>query len=469
MTEAGATDLLLVIHRLTPLDHLVAATRAVAAARITILSTHRPFDHERATLVVALAPAALTFRTFAELLSDQALADLDDATSAALRAAAPAHSAYTDAYQHAMTRRKNAAVRAALFATNPARQTFSAHGIGIDGPFWRRHGATLLETPPRFAALRRTSLWHRLHAWRGPRPTTGTLVHDGPTGYLFVGGLRRLRLRAGTTTRTVPLRDALTDPSVRFIATTLHEDPTSALRLHLPVRVFVDGHLPTNYPRTYIDALAEAEFVCPDPFSAQWLSRHGRPTLPPPHFLAPATFAPTLAPPTVRTVVCLLNHTGDWSALIHRSDTDILAEEFARLAAALPAFHFVLRPHPGMDHPRHEGHGALARLADLVRMIAAPNLEFSRGPLADDLARGDLFLSEYSATLIDAWRAGKLGLIANLTGRRSFMQDFADLGFASVSSADALHAALLAVAAEPAAFAARQSAAVSRYNALLAP
>lgn len=122
-----------------------------------------------------------------------------------------------------------------------------------------------------------------------------------------------------------------------------------------------------------------------------------------------------------------------------------------------------------MEDPRHEGPGARARLAAHVTAAALPHVRLSTSDLADDLARGDLFVSEYSATLIDAWRNGELGLIANLTGRRSFMQDFDDLGFASVSSADALHAALLAVAGDPAAFAARQSAAASRYNALLAP
>ena len=465
MTEPGAADLIFVVHRLTPPARLAAVSRTCAAHRITLLTTHHLFRHERTALAATLAPAVVTFRTFAELSSDTALADLDDATTTSLRAAPPARSAYTDVFQHRMTRRKNAAVRAALLATGTVGRIFAAHGLGIDGPLWRQHGATLLEPSPWLAPLRRTALWQGLRAWRTPLPATGTIVHDGPVGYLFPGGLRRLRLRPGIAPTTRPLRTALADPSVRFIGTTLHDNPAAAHRLGRPVRVFVDGHLPTNYPRTYIDALSDSEFVCPDPFSVRWLSRHGCPTLPAPAFIDPGRFSPALPPATLRTLVCLLNHTGDWSALIHRSDTDLLAEAFAQLALAHPALHFVLRPHPGMDHPRHEGPGALERLAALVRATATPNLEFSRGPLADDLTRGDLFVSEYSATLIDVWRAGKLGLVVNLTGRRSFMQDFTDLGFPSVSAA----AAILPAVADPVVFAARQSAAAAAYNALLAP
>lgn len=465
MTEPAGCDLLFVVHRLTPPDRLVAVARARAARRITLLTTHHLFRHERAALAAALTPAVITFRTFAEFLSDTALADLDDATSVSLRPARPARCAYTDIFQHRMTRRKNAAVHTALLATGPVDQIYAAHGLGIDGPYWRRHGATLLESPPWLAPLRRTALWHQIHAWRTPLPATATLIHDGPIGYLFPGGLRRLRLRPGTALTTLPLRAALGEPSVRFIGTTIHDDPAAAHRLGFPVRVFVDGYLPTNYPRTYLDALGDSEFVCPDPFSTRWLSRHGCRTLPAPAFIDSGKFSPAVTPPSLRTIVCLLNHTGDWSALIHRSDTDLLAEAFANLAVAHPAQHFVLRPHPGMDHPRHEGSGALDRLAALVRATAAPNLEFSRGPLADDLTRGDLFVSEYSATLLDVWRAGKLGLVVNLTGRRSFMQDFSDLGFPCVSTA----AAILPAVADPAAFAARQSAAAAAYNTLLAP
>jgi hypothetical protein len=469
MTEAGACDVLFVVHRRTPLARVVAAARACSAQRIGLLTTHHPFAHERSALTAALAPAGVVFHTFADLLDDTTLAAIDDDATAALRTSSLRRTAYTTAFQHQMTRRKNAAAYAALRARGPIRRVFAAHGLGIDAHYWREQGATLLETPTWKELLQRSAVWHQLHAWNARRPRTGTVVRDGPDGYLFVAGLNRLRVRPGTPTTVMPLRAALADPTVRYVATALHDDPAFAHRLGRPVRVFVDGHLPTNYPRTYADALSDAEFVCGDPFAVEWLSRHGRKTVPLPAFVTAAEFNPAVAPTAIRNVVCLLNHAGDWSALINRSDTDVLAEEFTRLATAFPSLHFVLRPHPGMDHPRHEGAGGLARLAELVRRAASPNLEYSLGPLAADLTRGDLFISEYSSTLIEAWRSGKLGLVANLTRRRSLMQDFADLGFPSVATSAELRTALESAVASPGLLAARQTAATTRCNALFAP
>lgn len=483
MIEPAVCDALLVFHRLTPPGVLCAAVRTTGAQRVALLTTHRPFAFEREGLATLLAPASVTFHHFAQFLDDAALAEIDDATSAELRPANLAPADYTEIFQHRLTQGKNAAVRARILGLFSPRHIFVAHGLGLDGSVWHRHGAHLLERGSRLAALRLTAAYRRCRALvetlrhsgfgrclrrlRKSRPAQGHVVHDGTVGYVFAAGFRRIRPRPGTPVRHLPLTTALADPTVRFVATTLHDNPVSAHRLGRPVRIFVDGYLPTNYPRTYIDALPPTEIVSADPFAARWFALHGRTALRAPSFIDPGYFSTNACSSPIRTVVCLLNHTGDWSALINRSDTDILAETFAQLAARHATLRFILRAHPGMDHSCHEGHGALARLAELVTRTAQPNLEFSRAPLSADLDRGDLFISEYSNTLIDAWRAGKLGLVANLTARRSFMQDFTDLGFAGVNSDAELHAALLSACADATCFAAHQSAAASRYNSLL--
>jgi hypothetical protein len=83
-----------------------------------------------------------------------------------------------------------------------------------------------------------------------------------------------------------------------------------------------------------------------------------------------------------------------------------------------------------------------------------------------DLEEGDIFVSEYSNVLIEAWKRGKIGLSANLTGRRSFMQSYNDLGFPSVESAQALVNCVSEAAHEPA-FRDRLQCAFDRYNSLL--
>jgi hypothetical protein len=294
-------------------------------------------------------------------------------------------------------------------------------------------------------------------------PETGAWLVDGSTTYLFAGGVRRLPLRVGTSHETLAFHRA-NATRADFIAATIHDYWPALHDLGRPVRIFTDGYLPTNYSRSYLDGYGEAEFVAADPFSGQWLQMHGRTVVPPPGFISPPAWAPLPATPIIRTVVCLLNHTGDWSALVNRSDTDTLAATFIDLAAATPEIAFVLRPHPGMEHPDHEGAGGIQRLAGLVHQSELRNLTCSTGPLAADLARGDLFISEYSATLLDAWRTGKPGIIVNVTGRRSFMVDFAGLGFPQAGSLSELSALLATVGAGAEEFGQRHNAAVGRYN-----
>jgi hypothetical protein len=50
--------------------------------------------------------------------------------------------------------------------------------------------------------------------------------------------------------------------------------------------------------------------------------------------------------------------------------------------------------------------------------------------------RGGVFISEYSQVLIYAFLKGRLGIIANLTSRRFFMEYYEHLGFLSARKAE---------------------------------
>ena len=472
MTEPAAWDALFVLHARSAPGLVGTLAARHGCRRVLILSTHLVFPHERAAFLAALPPdTTVEFTTFAAQLDDATMAAIDAATTAQLRASPPRLGTYADHFEHVARSRKNAAVLKNLAALHEWLSCWVDHGLGIRSDVWLVQGARPL-TPRSLSArwcdtLLRQNLAMFLRRWR--LPPTATVVRDGDDTYVFLSTTRRLRFRSDATLTTLPTRAALALPGRIFAATTIHDHPAAVARLRLPLRVFADGYLPTNYSRSYLDGYGPATFVSAEPFAALWFAACARPVAPAPSFLIALPLAPAVAPPALATIVVLLGHSGDWSALVNRTDNDALVAATLDVARRTPQFTFILRPHPTMEDPRHEGPGARARLAAHVTAAALPHVRLSTSDLADDLARGDLFVSEYSATLIDAWRTGELGLIANLTGRRSFMQDFADLGFASVSSADALHAALLAVAGAPAAFAARQSAAASRYNALLAP
>jgi hypothetical protein len=117
-----------------------------------------------------------------------------------------------------------------------------------------------------------------------------------------------------------------------------------------------------------------------------------------------------------------------------------------------------------MAHEEHEGRNSVKRVASFVGGRGLENFALSVASLAEDLDWADVVLSEYSQTLIDALRLGKWGLIANMTGRRSFMKCFEDLGFASASGYGELKGLLGKIAADPAGFGRAQNEAVKRYN-----
>jgi hypothetical protein len=461
-----APDALFVVHRLTDRNRLAEICRRRGHRQIVLVSTHRFFAHEQQSLAALLAPTRIDFLVFADILDDQLAAGIDDATTAELLSRPEPPVDYIRNFQTKMLLGKNAAVHHRLPIPTAQPPIYADDGLGVSWAYWRQHGATALTRLGLGSRLRQSAWGTAWSRWRRTRrlPANATWLRDQSDRYLFLGdGARRLPLRAGVAAETAPFsRHQLRQAD--FVATTIHDYWPVIHSLGRPARIFADGLLPSNYSRSYLDGYGPAEYIAPDPFSARWLQRHGKSTVPPPGFLAPPECSPASIPSGIRTVVCLLNHTGDWTALVNRSDTDTLAEAFTALAANAPDIRFVLRPHPGMDHPDHEGRAGIQRLVELVRQSGLPNLTLSRTALAPDLDRGDLFVSEYSATLLEAWRRGKPGIIVNLTGRRSFMEDFARLGFAQVSTPKDLSALLAQISTQPGDFLLQHNAAVIRYN-----
>lgn len=130
----------------------------------------------------------------------------------------------------------------------------------------------------------------------------------------------------------------------------------------------------------------------------------------------------------VNTIILSLNHAGDWTSLISRSDTDLLIAAFTDLAKEHGNKSFIIRLHPTMAGKRAEGSKAFERIHQHVKNLDLMNLSVSDLTLEEDWERGDLFISEYSLSVIDAIKRGKLGVFCNLTNRQSFMKDWEDLG-----------------------------------------
>jgi hypothetical protein len=196
--------------------------------------------------------------------------------------------------------------------------------------------------------------------------------------------------------------------------------------------MLVDGYLPPNYPQSSIELFRNITVVSDTYHGTEWFKRYNISIRSPFPFQKATYFNEVKISYNINKVILLMNHTGDWTSLINRSDDDILIESFCKLASNFKNIEFIIRLHPTAIHELHNGKEYNNRIANYIQMLNLKNLSISTKNLATDLKRGDLFVSEYSATLLDAISLGKLGVIANITKRRNFMQEFVDLGFIHV-------------------------------------
>jgi hypothetical protein len=254
---------------------------------------------------------------------------------------------------------------------------------------------------------------------------------------------------------------------VPIIATTIHDYSSDYESYSLPVQIFVDGFHPANYPRSYIDSYINGSFVVRDMFDSKWFAKYGREVIKSYPFMEKNYLESPEEKVEINAVYLMLNHAGDWTALINRSDSDILVECFVEIAKYFPNLNFVIRLHPTMIHEEHEGKKSSERIREYVRWCDLDNLTISEDSLEHDLATGDIFVSEYSAALLDAYSSGKLGIIVNLTNRRSFMEDYEKIGFQYVNSRNELESIIENILSDSGEHLQRQNTAVSRYNELL--
>jgi hypothetical protein len=482
-------DALLAINQAVDLESVGRLCAAAGHDSVLVASTHALFDSEKSTLRRFVTRAEFT--TFADCLDDATMAECDERAAAEIDRFVTLHRVrvqYAARFSALSIRLKNQAARDALRRRYAWRRAYYANGLGVSGAFWSAEGAVALPgVAPDVGATRAPPFLSKLLTRIAffVKPTSLHRVRHGVHDYAFTS-TRRLNLLDGVQPRrtdvgfaskvagafrawsTAPTRvlGKLAAPRA-VLATTIHDYPKFFADDPGEVHIFVDGFHPSNYPRAYLGAYGPAVFVTGDPLSAEWFTRFGKRVLPAPRFLS---FAP-LEPPAkrrVQTVVLALNHAGDWTALINRSDTDVLVMRFCEVARALPALTFIVRPHPTMVLAEHEGTGSRKRLEEYVRSLDVPNLRVSEVDLNADLARGDLFVSEYSQVLIDAFKLGRLGVIANFTGRRSFMVDYEACGFPAATSVEELCRLLAAASTDPESLVGRQAQAAARYNSLLA-
>jgi len=483
MLAVSGFDGIVVTNQAVAPPHLAAAISAEGLTQPLVVTTHQLFPEERRTLSAAVPACVIT--TMADWFDDAELAEIDAQATARLAENPPVygHENHAVAFNKENLRLRNDLLRqrtAPLLAQGA--KTLFASGLGIAEAVWRQGGGIRIEPPVPTASKSAAAV-------SASDPPVLTVISKDGAAYLLVTPFRRVELADGVVIRSASLppdlarrssrtpaearqalyaaAQALTpDADAAVVTTTVHEFRSWIAQLGDPIFIIIDGYHPPNYSRSYIDFFPkDAVILAREPLSAAWFSRFGWRTVMEPDPLRPLRFsAPVLDDRARLRVLVALNHAGDWSALIHRSDTDRLVEAAGDLAAALPEIDVRVRPHPTMAVPEHEGSGSRARLNRHLEGRALPNLQVSTGTLAEDLRWSTLVLSEYSQVLIDAWAMGKPGVVVNLTGRRSYLRTYEELGFASVATPSALIETVRTVAQAPEAFLARQAAAADRAN-----
>lgn len=390
------------------------------------------------------------------------------------------------------------------------KKIFFSPGLGICKAFWERKNAENLETyllkrpdendeDPQTPAIEATAggyfqkIIAKLKSFLANafKTIAVTIVEHDNNKYVFFSSLKRLKfnkkakihneiiksyryLNFNIFKNSEPdiikrwLGEIASDGSKILISTTIHEYDYGFLNSvgGTDPMIFVDGFHPHNYPRSYIDAYVNGTFVVRNMFDVEWFARHGKKTLISPEFIEKSVMNIEAINNTrkIKNIILTLNHAGDWTATINRSDTDILIEAFIDAAKKITDANFIIRLHPTMAHESHEGKNSIRRIKKYVEILNLSNLSVSDLPLNEDLSRGDLFVSEYSQVLIDVFLSGKLGIISNFTGRRSLLDDFEKIGFLSVNSQDAFQKMLKDVITQPSKYVSIQKNAMLKYN-----
>ncbi|MCG3203025.1 MAG: hypothetical protein NFCOHLIN_02928 [Gammaproteobacteria bacterium] len=471
------------------MEALRHACRGLSATRIIILTTHQPFSNEIQEL--RRIGSDVRILPFADLLSDEELAECDAAATSHCRgtSSGASRNRYVRRFMAECRRVKNRAVCERILLQYQPRRMFVAEDLGIDSETWIAAGAQSLSCPPLparspgFLALFGRAVLQEMNVIPSMSDDTThrSAVVFGPMHriairenvmvlrkrWLSPNAIRRMA-GVGLVSRSVRSMLAGYGANIDFdLCTTVHGYSAAmselAAQLGQPLRILVDGHHPSNYSISYLDAFDESVFVVANHISAKWFQLHGRAVVPVSWFQASERFE-SCEIQAIRNVMLVLNHAGDWSALINRSDTDRLTEEFAELAGCHPGLQFIIRMHPSMATPDHEGVRSMQRIRTFVAGVGYENLSVSDRALSEDLARCELYVSEYSQVLIDAWKCGRLGVAFNLTERRSFMDDYRRLGFPHVEGRGELKEWFTTMLSAPTRVCAAQNMAVARFN-----
>ena len=132
------------------------------------------------------------------------------------------------------------------------------------------------------------------------------------------------------------------------------------------------------------------------------------------------------------TILMTAQYWGPWTAVLDPQDTDDTWPALIAAARWCPQFDFIGKIHPNMNAPFHEGPGGAQRLVNALPRPLPAN--FRLAPLRSEvqalLANANVVVSYYSTTVIEAAIAGKWTVLLNVSGKRDFLPEAVETGYA---------------------------------------
>lgn len=455
-------DCLFVLNQNSDLSQIVNLMTENHFTKVMILSTHKLYENERIVLS-SFDMNKIIFHTFADFFDDSTSALIDEKALLTIGRSSFDFQRYMDKAKSL----KNIEIINRLQQTFSIETIFVEDGLGIDFDCWEEYYEARSIGSDIFSTYQSRSLIYKKFE---------NLLHKNieingfefeNKKYIFIGKISRLDFQNITITQRHINRLDLLYLRWTFkgkICTTVHNYRRNLFTGFKKVYVLTDGFFPSNYPESYLNTFDSNVIFVPDNFiNEKWFVKLQKGTV------LPFTFQKNILlqkvqNKSIKNILLVLGHAGDWTSLINRSDTDLLVEAFTNLAKRFSQLHFTIRPHPTMMHPAHEGSNAINRIIEFVKFINLPNLLMSNSSLEEDLNNHELLVSEYSNTLIQGFQIGKLGVIVNLTNRRNFMSDFTELGFLTLENTESFTHFIEQVSADLASIIQEHNIAIDTYN-----
>lgn len=490
-------DGLLVVNQYINWNRDISFLKRKRIDSLFILSSHLLFKHEREVIEKSLRDVKISHACFGDFGTDEELAKCDELSYNLGNFTTSPPSEFTEKYVRQKSYFKNKLIYSSLTQDYEFGEIFFwavehyQFNLGISFNFWNELKGINI-SPLHFQSKKR--LYHylarnNLTRWLLPKKSEFTnslhIIENAENQYFFFS-LKRLHFTEETIVEPLilpkkydanELSQIITQNTAKnkniYICVPLHQ---YAYHIHMmeklpfPILIFEDAFRPSNYtPYYYVNLFIHGDLVVRDMFDFQLFSSHGKLCHLPFSFIEKNFFKlpEKLNSSNIKTIILSLNHAGDWTALISRSDTDILIQAFVALAKAITNIRCVIRLHPTMTRYWNEGTSSANRIKKMVLQEKLNNLSVSDVSLEEDWERGDLFITEYSLSVIDAMKKGKLGLFTNFTNRRSFMVDYIKIGMPIVNKSEDLIPTIMNILENPQVHWDKQTDTIRQYNKML--